>query len=36
MRLVVDIFSAMIEVMRVVDHVLVWLFGNDVISPSHP
>ena len=36
MRLVVDIFSAMIEVMRVVDHVLVWLFGNDVISPNHP
>ena len=31
-----SIFSAMIEVMRVVDHVLVWLFGNDVISPNHP
>ena len=36
MRLVVDIFSAMIKVMRVVDHVLEWLFGNDVISPNYP
>ena len=26
----------MIEVMRIVDHVLVWLFDNDVIfSPKH-
>ena len=27
-------FSEMIEVMRVVDHVLVGLFGNDVIFPK--
>ena len=26
----------MIEVMRLVDHVLVWLFGNDVIFPESP
>ena len=26
----------MIEVMRIVDHVLVWLFGNDVIFPYDP
>ena len=26
----------MIEVMRIVDHVLVWLFGNDVIFPESP
>ena len=30
------LFSAMIEVMRVVDHDLVWLFGHDVIFPEAP
>ena len=26
----------MIEVMRIVDHDLVWLFGHDVIFPEAP
>ena len=26
----------MIELMPIVDHVLVWLFGNDVIFPESP
>ena len=26
----------MIEVMPIVDHVLVWLFGNEVIFPESP
>ena len=26
----------MIEVMPIFDHVLVWLFGNDVIFPESP
>ena len=30
------LFLAMIEVMPIVDHVLVWLFGNDVIFPESP
>ena len=36
MRLVKSMWFilAMIDVMRVVDHVLVWLFGKDVISPE--
>ena len=29
-------FWQMIEVMPIVDHVLVWLFGNDVIFPESP